>query len=966
MNKRKICAVLVASMIMSQNAPLAAAAVEEVNGGFEEPSSTGSTEIGITESLAVPGSVVDEEASHLHSAAVSFNETEDDTESEESDEAKDDLGSKDGGSDDKQNGGSSKDGDADDKQNGGSSKDGDADDKQNGGSSKDEDAEDKDDNEKDTDTDTSKDEDDTFPYLDVAENSKYYDAIKFLWEYGILEEDKYFRPDSTLFMEAAAKAGVMIYCKEHNIELSGEMDEEGYIKRAIEYKLLDEGAAVRKRVETGTMLALVSRLGIPLEPQRAVTGLPDLSSTDPDFDAIISVYRAGVYSGSDELGRLNRNTTVSRGTFASVLHALLDVSMRSTEPVGLKSGIGVFEVEADLENPFTDVTPDSNVYKSIIGMYNQGLANGVTATEFRPKAPIPLSQFAAIAVRVYEKYRGINSDYTAPDGAPWYETYVRKAAEYGLLPNDISGYTNPITRKQAFYVIYRVFPETELIKKRDVYRLPDLSPVDPQYDEVLKLYESGISGGSDEYGTFDGGRMITRAESATLFYRLIRPNERQANQIKLKTGMEAFNIPPANVALPFKDVYDKAWYAEYVKTLYNKGLINGVAENIFSPSGNMNLADAVALSVRIYEYYHGLSASSVPIEEPAGTPWYTRYVTLAKSYGLLDASWTQYNKSATKEQLARLVYYSLPVEHLKEINEIKRIPDVDTGNRYYKEIYALYKAGIISGDEKTGKFNPGSNATRAMGASMFVRLLEPEKRLHFTLKKDLGELQSLVQRVISGYHGTWSVYFCDVETDSDFVVNDKRMWSASVVKLYVMAAVMEALEKGTLSNSSGVQNDLHDMITWSSNTAWSSLYTRLGGGSYSAGRARVNEFCQRNGYKDSGRYTDSAPYNTTSAKDAGLFLRRVLNGTNVSAAASRQMLALLKAQQRTWKIPAGVPSNITTANKTGELFASVPVENDAAIVFSPSGTYILVVLTQGGSISNIRSLSSAIYTYLNS
>ena len=41
------------------------------------------------------------------------------------------------------------------------------------------------------------------------------------------------------------------------------------------------------------------------------------------------------------------------------------------------------------------------------------------------------------------------------------------------------------------------------------------------------------------------------------------------------------------------------------------------------------------------------------------------------------------------------------------------------------------------------------------------------------------------------------------------------------------------------------------------------------------------------------------------------------------------------------KIPAGVPSGIETGNKTGELDN---VDNDAAIVWSPNATYILVII----------------------
>ena len=67
-------------------------------------------------------------------------------------------------------------------------------------------------------------------------------------------------------------------------------------------------------------------------------------------------------------------------------------------------------------------------------------------------------------------------------------------------------------------------------------------------------------------------------------------------------------------------------------------------------------------------------------------------------------------------------------------------------------------------------------------------------------------------------------------------------------------------------------------------------------------------------------------------------LEEVLKGEYVSEEASERILEALRDQQRTSKIPAGVPKEVETANKTGELDN---VDNDAAIVWSPECTYIL-------------------------
>ncbi len=66
------------------------------------------------------------------------------------------------------------------------------------------------------------------------------------------------------------------------------------------------------------------------------------------------------------------------------------------------------------------------------------------------------------------------------------------------------------------------------------------------------------------------------------------------------------------------------------------------------------------------------------------------------------------------------------------------------------------------------------------------------------------------------------------------------------------------------------------------------------------------------------------------------------------------MLSYLQAQERKNKIPAGV-EGVKTANKTGELDASYPqlVESDAAIVYKEGCPYILTVMSQGISDSNV-------------
>ena len=78
-------------------------------------------------------------------------------------------------------------------------------------------------------------------------------------------------------------------------------------------------------------------------------------------------------------------------------------------------------------------------------------------------------------------------------------------------------------------------------------------------------------------------------------------------------------------------------------------------------------------------------------------------------------------------------------------------------------------------------------------------------------------------------------------------------------------------------------------------------------------------------------------------------------------------MELLKQQTRTWKIPAGVPEGVVTANKTGELSDT---ENDVAVIYSPGGDYILCITSTNladtaSAQANIVEISSTVYQYMD-
>jgi beta-lactamase class A len=100
----------------------------------------------------------------------------------------------------------------------------------------------------------------------------------------------------------------------------------------------------------------------------------------------------------------------------------------------------------------------------------------------------------------------------------------------------------------------------------------------------------------------------------------------------------------------------------------------------------------------------------------------------------------------------------------------------------------------------------------------------------------------------------------------------------------------------------------------------------------------------RRGVEDQKAY-DQGLNNTTTAHDLAVLMDAIATGKAASRAGSDTLRAILLDQEFRNGIPAGVPSGVQVANKTGWITA---IAHDAAIVYPPGrGPYVLVILTRG-------------------
>lgn len=245
-------------------------------------------------------------------------------------------------------------------------------------------------------------------------------------------------------------------------------------------------------------------------------------------------------------------------------------------------------------------------------------------------------------------------------------------------------------------------------------------------------------------------------------------------------------------------------------------------------------------------------------------------------------------------------------------------------------------------------------------------------------REGLEDLKAQIEEAIAGIDGEWAVYIKNVDTNEYLSINNHPMYSASLIKLFIMNSIYEKLENGELQKTDEVAGLLQEMITVSDNDAANRLVEILGGGDFDAGLEVENDCTSRYGFWDTRQQCDLQAVRThpangrnyTSVNDCGKLLEGICRKNLISYTASDEMIDLLCGQEVKYKIPSGVPEDAFVANKTGEMTG---VQNDAAIIYSPECLYIMCIMSNeltaddGGysAINKIIEISSIAYDYFN-
>lgn len=176
-------------------------------------------------------------------------------------------------------------------------------------------------------------------------------------------------------------------------------------------------------------------------------------------------------------------------------------------------------------------------------------------------------------------------------------------------------------------------------------------------------------------GTVRPNGKITRAEVATIFFRLLDDDTR-AKYWSSKND--------------FSDVSADKWYNNAVSTLSNMGVIGGYADGTFRPDAPISRAEFAKIAVSFTQ--NNGSATYNYFTDVKTTDWFAPYVTAAKDAGLIegysDGSFKPESK-ITRAEACAIVNRTLgrkPSKAHMKISDRIDWPDVQTTDWFYEAI----------------------------------------------------------------------------------------------------------------------------------------------------------------------------------------------------------------------------------------------------------------------------------------
>ena len=234
-------------------------------------------------------------------------------------------------------------------------------------------------------------------------------------------------------------------------------------------------------------------------------------------------------------------------------------------------------------------------------------------------------------------------------------------------------------------------------------------------DKGYKLDKLTVTDGS--------GKTVSTVKKSDTVYTFTMP----ASAVKVGVSYVKATETPSETK--FNDVSANDWFASAVDYVTGKGMMNGTADNTFSPKANTTRGMVVTV---LYRLENQPSTSAASFTDVASGAYYANAVAWANANGIVSGYGSGKfgpNDKVTREQLAAILYrYAQYKKYdVSGANSLDGYTDAQSVSSYaVPALQWANAAGIVTG--KSGsKLDPKGNATRAEVAAMLMRFCENVK-----------------------------------------------------------------------------------------------------------------------------------------------------------------------------------------------------------------------------------------------
>lgn len=237
-----------------------------------------------------------------------------------------------------------------------------------------------------------------------------------------------------------------------------------------------------------------------------------------------------------------------------------------------------------------------------------------------------------------------------------------------------------------------------------------------------------------------------------------------------------------------------------------------------------------------------------------------------------------------------------------------------------------------------------------------VDIIPPTVKYVRTYSEPDAALSALIKKYAETHRGTYGVSLRELSgaRRNASYRSTTQYTTASTYKLFVAYSTLLRVESGAyhwtdyINGGRNLRECFDDMIELSDNECAVALLLK-------AGRQAVTDEAHAIGAVNTSFMGKDGIKST--AEDESLLLGLLQSGQILSQQPSRDVwIAAMKGNVYRQGIPKGIPS-ATVADKVGFLDAWL---HDASIVYSPNGTYVLIILTESASWANIAELAGEI------